>query len=331
MADKTTIEDILKHTRSFMLSKVILLGHQFNLYDLLSGQSLTLEQIIEKTKNKARGLHRLLDALTALGVLEKEGCSYTLAPGLIPYLTTDGESSVRSYLELINTFWYLWSDMDIVIRDGEPIVLMMDLISQDRKRLDTFINAMDSRAKTAAALIPGVVDISGRKRMLDIGAGPGTYSFTWMKLYKGLRSTLIDLESVLAMARKNMNALKLTKRTEFQPGDFTEMLIEGKYDLVLLANVLQMYGPDDNARLIHKCWDALDEGGMIVIHGYTVEDSGIRPLGATMFALSMAAVTRDGGAYKKSEKSRWLEQAGFKDIEFHEIDADPSTVITAMK
>ena len=325
------IQDILKQVRLFMPSKVILLAHQFNIFDLIEAGHKTLEQITGESETSGRGMGRLLDSLCALGMLTKTEDSYENVDSLKGYLLRDSPDSVRNYLELIHKVSFIWSDMDIVIRDGMPIVTMMELIGESEEMLHTFVNAMEERAREASQLIPETVDISKSLNMLDIGSGPGTYSLTWLQQYPKLNATLLDLKIVLAIAEKRVQALGLGKRTTLLPGDFREVMIRDSYDLVLIANVLQMYGPEDNMKLIRKAYDALSKDGLLIFHGYTREEDGAGPLPSVIFSLSIAGVTENGDAYKKSEMTGWLEEVGFKDIEFKKIKAVPETVMTALK
>ena len=38
------------------------------------------------------------------------------------------------------------------------------------------------------------------------------------------------------------------------------------YDAVLVSNLLHSYNPANNTMILKKCWDAIKEGGQVIIH-----------------------------------------------------------------
>ncbi|MEM4408923.1 MAG: class I SAM-dependent methyltransferase [Candidatus Caldarchaeum sp.] len=328
----STADEIIKMTRGFMFSKLIFLAHELGVWDVLSKGGKGAQEVACELGISLKGCKRLLNALVGIGVLTKEEGVYAIADGVRGSLVEEGEESIRHYIGLSAFFWHIWDRMDKVIREGAPIVSMMELIAKDDGMLKMFSLAMADRARDAARLLPKVVDISSRRRMLDVGAGPGTYSIEWMKMYPKLTSTLVDIPRVLEIAEDHARSAGVYERCEFKPGNFYDMdLGRGIYDLALVANVLQMYGEDEARMLMGKVFSALSPRGLLVIHGYATDDSETQPAGSAIFAMSIAAVTEKGGAHRVSDKIRWMKDAGFTNIATTEIQAIPPTVIWGEK
>jgi ubiquinone/menaquinone biosynthesis C-methylase UbiE len=315
-----------------MFSKLIFLAHELGVWDALSDRGKTARDVACELGISLKGSTRLLNALTGIGVLTKKDGLYAIAESLRGSLVEGGEESIRHYIGLSSFFWHIWDKMDRVIREGAPILSMMELIAEDDGMLKMFSLAMADRARDAARLIPKVVDISSKRRMLDVGAGPGTYSIEWMKMYPWLTSTLVDMPRVLEIAGNLARGAGVYDRCELKPGNFYDMdLGRGMYDLALVANILQMYGEDEARVLLGKVFDALSPGGMLIVHGYATDDSETKPAGSAIFALSIAAVTEKGGAHRASDKIRWMREAGFTNIGSTEIQTIPPTVIWGEK
>jgi len=332
METEIGVDKILKMTRGFMLSKLVLLAHELGVFDLLADDGKTASQAALALRANEEGMKRFLNALVGIGLLVKRDDRYHLPKNLRDYLLPGSPRSIRNYLELTNSMWDVWSRMGDVVRGGKPVVSILDEMESDPEKLKMFTAAMVDRARDATALIPELVDISDRTRLLDVGAGPGTYSFGWMKRYPGLNATLVDMEGVLALAKGYSEQDGVGDRCEFLAGDFLEIDFgERRYDLVLLGNVLQMHGEIECRRIVNKAYELLAPGGLIIVHGFTVEDSETEPLGSTIFALSIAALTRGGGTHKRSAKMRWLAEAGFVNVSTDDIDTVPPTVIWAEK
>ena len=56
-----------------------------------------------------------------------------------------------------------------------------------------FIFAMHERGGGLGSVLPALVDFSGRRRLLDVGGGPGSYSIALVQKTPGLTSPVLDL------------------------------------------------------------------------------------------------------------------------------------------
>jgi ubiquinone/menaquinone biosynthesis C-methylase UbiE len=326
------VRDLIRIMREFMESKTLFVAHQLDIFDRLAEGGKMAPQLAEEINASEKGVRTLCNALSGLGILVKDGETYFLPDNLRGFLLTDTENSFRNYMEFLHDFWYIWTDLERVIRGGKPIASVMELIGKDENKLKTFIDAMHERARESSRLVLKVVDISSRRRMLDIGGGSGTYSLEWTKRYPELRATILDLPHVLEITKEYVKRYGMEERVSFISGDFHKLELEKiNYDMVLLANVLQMYDEEANIKLLRKVYDCLERSGMVIIHGYALDDKEYRPLESALFGLSVLSSTPSGDVYKRSEKVRWLREAGFRNIKYFEIDAIPSTVIVALR
>ena len=315
-----------------MQSRLLFMGVEMGVFDVLGEGTLTAVEVGSRLGLDPEGTRRLLTGLAAVGLLEKSGECYGVPPALRRYLLTDSPESMAAYVRLGAFLWRVWDGMDEVVRTGRPRVEMMELISSDEGLRTLFMDAMAGRAREGAREIARVVDLRGCSSMLDVGCGPGTYSVVWMGIHPRLRVTLLDVPPVVELARRNVEAAGLGERASYIGGDFTELEFErAAYDLVLLANVLQMHGPEVGAALLAKAYDALRPGGLVVVHGFMLDRSGMEPLEAALFNLSIAAITPAGAAYPKETYIRWLSDAGFATPRDAVIRAIPSTVLWAEK
>ena len=60
---------------------------------------------------------------------------------------------------------------------------------------------MHERALGIARALVGSLDLNGRRAMLDVGGGPGTYSVLLTERFPGLKSEVLELPGVAAVAR----------------------------------------------------------------------------------------------------------------------------------
>lgn len=331
MNSKLDLRDLIKITRGFMLSKALFVAHELDIFDRLADAGKKASELADEINASEKGIRRLCNALSGLGVLVKDGDKYFLPDNLREFLLKDGKSSFRNYISLSHDIWYIWSDLERVIREGKPVTPFMEIVGEDEGKLKKFIHVMHERAREFGPLLLEVVDISNRKRMLDMGGGSGTYSLEWMKKYPQLRATILDLPNVLEITKDYVKRYDMEERISFISGNFHELEIgEGEYDLVLMANIL--YGdPEESRKLIRKACKSLEEHGMVIIYGFALDENECEPVDSALLALSMLSTRSNGNAYKKSEYTEWLKEAGLKDLRCFEIDAISFTVITAIK
>ncbi|MGA9140587.1 MAG: tetratricopeptide repeat protein [Methanocella sp.] len=110
------------------------------------------------------------------------------------------------------------------------------------------------------------VDLSGRKRLLDVGGGHGLYSIFFTEKYPGLKAWVLDLPAVTAIARENIVRYGATDRVSVIPGDFHDLKPRRKYDVVLISNVTASY--DDLCAIVSGASGLLVHGGMLVLRNY---------------------------------------------------------------
>lgn len=323
---------LLKAMRGFMESKALFVAHELSIFDRLASGGKNALELANETNASEEGIRRLCNTLSGVGLLTKEGDKYFLPDGLKEFLLRDGKDSFRHYMDLAHAYWYIWSDLERVVREGKPVTSIMELRGKDEGTLKNYIQAQHYRGKKASRLILDAVNVSDCRGMLDVGAGPGTYSLEWMTRFPQLRSTILDFHHVLEITKEYVKTYGMQERVSFIAGNFHEKDFEKEnYDLVLMANILQLYSAEENKNLVKKGYDSLKGSGMVIIHGWALDDNECEPVGSALFALSMFCATSSGNAYKKSEQMEWLKEAGFKDARCFEIEVFPSTVITAIK
>jgi len=115
------------------------------------------------------------------------------------------------------------------------------------------------------------VDLSGRKAMLDVGGGHGLYGIFFTKKYPGLKAWVLDLPSVVDIARENIAKYDAADRVSVIPGDFQSLRPGRAYDVVFISNVTASY--DELCSLVSDARGTLSPGGILVLRNY-VSDAG---------------------------------------------------------
>jgi cyclopropane fatty-acyl-phospholipid synthase-like methyltransferase len=165
----------------------------------------------------------------------------------------------------------------------------------------------------APVLVPKV-DLSGRRHLLDLGGGPGTYAIHFCLANPLLKATVYDLPTTRPFAEKTIAKFKLQDRIAFRDVDYLAEEIEGTYDVVWLSQILHGEGSEDCRKIIRKAVSVLEPGGMILIHDFILNNSMDNPLFPALFSLNMLLGTPSGQSYSEAQIRDMLSDAGVRKI-----------------
>ncbi len=298
-----TPESLSSLARGFMESRVFLTAAELDLFTLLADGPLSLEEAAAARGADRRALAILLDALTAMGLLEKADGRFTTPPSLVPLLTSrSGGSLLPLALHSVN-LWDRWSRLTETVAGARPVA------GDGWTR--SFIGAMHAIAAPQADAIVAAVGPGSARRLLDVGGGPATYTLAFLRAAPGLRATLFDLPEVVEIARENATRAGLVDRVDLVAGDLRTDALPGGHDLAFVSAIVHMLGPAGNVALFRKVHDALLPGGRVVLRDHVMSPDRTAPRAGALFAVNMLVGTKDGGTFTLEELSAWLEEAGF--------------------
>jgi SAM-dependent methyltransferase len=312
MGEKHTADSIMAMVRGFMASRVVISAADLDLFTLLSSTSLTAGEVADAIGADLRGITILLDALCALGFMEKTDGTYRTEPSAAPLLSSDAPASVLPMVLHMGSVWRNWSQItDVVLGKAVP-----DLKKgiMDKHNLDAFIGAMHVVASRAAPDVVAVIDPSGANRLLDVGGGSGAYTLAFLDAQPAMQATLFDRPPVVEMARSRIAAAGKTDRVTLVPGDFYRDELPAGHDLALLSAIIHQNSPAENEALYRKIYRALIADGRIVIRDHVMSPDHTQPRDGALFAVNMLAGTTGGGTYTFDEIAAGLAAAGFTRI-----------------
>jgi predicted O-methyltransferase YrrM len=169
--------------------------------------------------------------------------------------------------------------------------------------------ALAGRAKNVAPVLAGRVDLSGARRLLDVGGGTGIYSIACLRKNPGLRAVVWDRPEVLKVAGEFAHDHGVSDRLECRAGDMFRDPVPDGCDVMLLSNVLHDWDVPECRTLLGRCAAALPAGGRLLIHDVFLNDALDGPLPIALYSAALFALT-EGRAYSAAEYRGWLREAG---------------------
>jgi hypothetical protein len=320
-------ESIQHIARCFTRSRVLLTAAELDIFTILSGEPLTVAEVVDRLKSDLRATTILLDALAAMEFLIKNGNRYQTNPEVKQLLTSDSEMSILPGLMHSAYLWKSWSQLTEVIHNGGP-ASRPDTRSQDR--IKAFIGSMHVRALRDASELVRSVNVGTARNLIDVGGASGSYTIGFLQAVPGMKATLFDLPDVVALARKRITEEGLIDRVTLVGGDYNRESLPGGHDLAFLSAIIHQNSYDQNVSLFKKVYEALDAGGRIIVRDYAMNRDRTQPVSGALFAVNMLVNTTGGNSYTFDEIKGGLEEAGFKNIRLFQ-DREMSSLVEGWK
>jgi len=292
---------------------------KLNVFELIDKGINSSEKLAEEIGCNQALLRRLLRAGISIGLLESQHMEeYALsAMAQDTLISQNNQNYIGNGLKNLGFFQQAFFDIDNVIKEETPPHIKEDQLHANDGTITDFIKAMDDYANFQAADLADNLDTRAYDSLLDLGCGPGTYSFHLGKQNPRLSLYLADLPNVIKITKKVKAAYKLNNPVEFISTDVVKEPVEGKYDIILLSNILHMVGKTISANIIKQLYYNINEGGSIVIQGQFMADSLEKDTMAPLFLdMVLLSTTKTGENHSFAETNRWLESAGFTNISY---------------
>ncbi|SLM30264.1 SAM-dependent methyltransferase [Desulfamplus magnetovallimortis] len=288
-------------------------GVKLDVFTVIGEKKLSAHDVAAQMKAPERSLAMLLDALCAMELLEKTGDLYSNSIVSSTFLSKSSPKYIGFMIMHHHHLVESWSRLDESVMSGKP-VRSRATFSDDAKRESFLMGMFNIAMATAPGLVP-TIDISGRKTLLDLGGGPGTYAIQFCLHNKDIKATVFDLPTTRPFAEKTIARFNQQDRITFQGGNFLVDEIKASFDVVWISHILHAETPEDCHKLIKKAASVLNPGGMIIIHDFILNNSRSAPLFPALFSLNMLVGTDGGQSYSEVEIMDMLDDAGFVNME----------------
>ncbi|MGD9334839.1 MAG: methyltransferase [Desulfobacterales bacterium] len=311
-AEELNPEKILKLSGSYWETCTLHAGVKLNIFTIIGKDHLKGEDVAEKLNGDKRGVKTLLNALSAMDFLVKKEDTYANTSLSYTFLSKDSSKYMGHIVKHHHNLIDSWSKLDVAVRSGRSV--RHRATHTDEEQRENFLMGMFNLAMNLAPILVPKVDLSGRRHLLDLGGGPGTYAIHFCMNNPRLKATVYDLPTTRPFAEKTIAKFNLQDRIDFKDVDYIEEEIKGIYDVVWLSHILHGEGPDDCRKIIGKSVSVLEPGGMILVHDFILNNSMDGPLFPALFSLNMLLGTPLGRSYSEKQIEDMLSDAGVGEI-----------------
>ena len=307
-----TREQIRGTAYAFQESRILLTAYEIGLFTALGSGRHTSAGIASLLGTDPRATDRLMNALCAMGLLEKENGRFSNSQGARECLVRDSPGYLGGLMHTVH-LWDSWTTLTEAVRRGTSVRLRRVDQKEEQWR-SAFIAAMHDRAVRQAPAVVGQIDLSKVARVLDVGGGSGAYAMAFVRAKAGISATVFDLPDVIPLTRTYIEREGLSQSVATVPGDYLKDSLGKDFDIVFLSAIVHSNSPSENAELILKCVRALRPGGRVVVQDFIMDEERLTPSPGAIFALNMLVGTESGDTYTEAEVSGWMTAAGLSGV-----------------
>ena len=331
---------VARISSAYWHSKVLHVANRLDVFNRLAGRTATAEELAREVGADPRGLDILLIAVTSLGLLErvngKQRSSVALdgryrnSPLADTFLVKTSPRYQGGIVSMFEDWYPTWGKLfDAVVTGKPPVQKPHD---QGDEATRTYIYGMHYRGLAQSQLLARKIPLKGRKRLVDIAGGPGTFSIMLCKANKGLSATVIDRPQTLRVTREIIASYGINDRVATKEGDYLADTFGAGYDAGLLSSMFNQESPTVVKDILRKTHDALAPGGLVIVQEQLLNDEKSGPALAAMIGVNQLLHTPGGAAYSGREMGDWMKEVGFTKVKRVPMPSpSPFIVLTGIK
>jgi predicted nicotinamide N-methyase len=303
-----------RYARAYTESATFYAALDLELFSHVSGGAGTIPKLAAAMDVTDLNAERLVTACLALGLLEGTIDGLRNAADSERYLIKDQPGYAKAWMTFTRPDIPEWLKLTDHLRNREkPTTLGMyaDLTVEQARAYHaaTYSIGMGAGKKFARE-----VDLSGRRKLLDLGGGSGAYSIAATRAFPGLKAVVLDLPPVIEVTKDYLRENDAQDRVATLAGDFTRDPFPADVDAIVMASNLPIYDETVIQYVIQRAFDALLPGGEMHLVGEMIFDDRLGPLDAAMWGLSGALDNSGGKAHTIGQCRGYFEAAGFRKV-----------------
>jgi len=301
----------LELAEGFFASQVLFSANELGVFAVLAESPRSVDELADATGTVPDALERLLNACVTVGLLSGGDGVYTNSQLADDVLVPDRPGYMGNWMRLMARWMRAWVRLTDTVRTGEPAEDPMLHLGGDPDYTRDFILGMRDYAQLRGSEIVRYLDLSGGLRLIDVGAGPGTYGILFARKWPDLQVTLFDLPDVVRIAEAQVVEAGLEPRIQTTPGNYYEDEFGQEYDVVFLSDTLHQESSAVCEMILQKAYKALRPGGRIIVQAMFLDEGRVSPRWPVMHSLILLLVYGGGRAYTARETVELLEKVGF--------------------
>jgi ubiquinone/menaquinone biosynthesis C-methylase UbiE len=279
-------------------------------------------------------LTRFLAGLQSLGLIERAGATYQLAPLAQKSLVEGKPGYLGGDTLAMLDYLPAWFELDQTILTSVPYRDLGDATTAEAffaPRVRDLFAQIHPAARATVTKLPLAEPSDEALQILDIGAGSAPWSAAFVLHYSGAHVTAVDLPTVAEQGRKQISEMGLSERYTWIAANMeTIELTSNSYDLIIVAHVCRFLSDQRVQALLARLVESLHPNGTLIVADIFYNDDRTGPPSAITLDLSMLVNTAQGRIRTCAEVAAWLNDYGLHGAQSLHA-AGPFPVVIARK
>ncbi len=334
-AERVTPDSIMRLGLGFWGSKTLLSAVELRLFGTLSETGpLNGEELREQLGLHPRGARDFFDALVALGMLERDDAGrYSNTPATDLFLDPAKPSYMGGMLEMGNARLYqFWGSLTEALRTGQPQSEVksggggfFETLYADPEKLAQFAAAMSGLSAATGEALAEKFPWRDYGSVIDIGCAEGAVPVAIARAHEHMTGGGFDLPPMEPIFGAYVARHGLADRLSFSGGDFFADPLPSA-DVLIMGHILHDWDLDQKRMLLQKAYDALPDGGALIVYEAIIDDDRRHNAFGLLMSLNML-IEGLGFDYTGADCRGWMADAGFKDSYVKHLVGPDSMVV----
>lgn len=329
---------ILQLGFGFWASKVLLSAVEVGVFsELAASGPLDADALTDRLGLHSRSARDFFDALVALDMLDRTDGLYSNTGNTDLFLDRAKPSYVGGILEMANArLFTFWNGLTDGLRTGEPQneikrggAQMFEAIYGDETALRNFLRAMSAISAGSAHAIAAGFPWERYTSVVDIGCAEGGVPVAIARANPHMRGGGFDLPVVQSVFEDYVAEAGLTDRLQFHPGDFFNDPMPSA-DVLIMGHILHDWNLDEKRALLAKAYDALPDGGALIVYEAIIDDDRRENAFGLLMSLNMLIESPGGFDYTGRDCQEWMQETGFSNTYVQHL-AGPESMVVGFK
>jgi len=314
----TKAEEISDIAFGFMGSKALFAALHHGIFTALADGPLSVEELGEATGLHPDRVQTLLTALAALDVVSSEDGRFANSPAAEAFLVKGAKYDFGDYLclQVDRQMYGLLDQIEDAIANNLPEDATSSYAQwfSDPEQARLYSRSQHAGSLGPARSLARQVDLSGGKKLLDVGGGTGAFAITLATAFPDLTATIVDFPNVADLGEHYIEKAGLSDRISYIRGNALRTDWPEGQDAVLMSYLFSGVPGDEHENLLRGAYDRLVPGGRLLLHDFIVSADRTGPKLAALWQLQHTAFTPEARSLDDEWLQAKLEETGFAGV-----------------
>jgi len=196
-----------------------------------------------------------------------------------------------------------------------PGTTLYERLTAHPRLQEIYYSNMGDASRKSFPLMLDRFDFGALRHVLDVGGGDGSNSIALATRFPRLKVTVFDQDTVVRIAAGNAEKAGVADRVSVASGDiFDDPFPEG-IDAIMLFHLFEIWSLERNTKLLRRCYDALPDGGAVLLYTFVSDDDNTGPLSAALVSpYFLTLASGEGMTYSARDMEDATRDAGFRRV-----------------